>query len=237
MNFSFDGCLSPSEHMRRDAHLLAHGTEPFVRFYTWPDPSCTYGLFVDPSLLIQEGAFDRFSIQSARRPTGGGLLFHGRDLAFSFFLPNHVQQKPCHFDGEMYQRINETILAAIRPLLKRSFPFPSGGYENESPIPSHFCQAKATQYDVCIGGKKIGGTAERRTRRGLLHQVSLFIEQLDWELLFLVVRDRAAVEDMQKTVISLRESVLDSAFLEIPFLIQILHSALLSLVVQCQTDS
>jgi lipoate-protein ligase A len=38
--------------------------------------------------------------------------------------------------------------------------------------------AKPTKYDVMVGGKKVGGAAQRKTRHGFLHQGSISLRPL-----------------------------------------------------------
>ena len=145
----FQGTLSPEEHMDRDRRLLEEGKEPFLRLYTWPWPSCSFGLFTDPKVLLKEEALH--GIPHAQRPTGGGLLFHGRDLSFSLFLPEgHHALSPC--SQENYRKINGAVLHALMPLLKEeSFEKKVAPLESASPF--HFCQAQTTTYDLHIGSK------------------------------------------------------------------------------------
>jgi lipoate-protein ligase A len=216
----FDGMASPRENMEKDRALLACQEEPFLRFYTWPWPSCTWGFFVDPEKLLKKEALA--DMPNAQRPTGGGLLFHGRDLAFSLFLPSG---HPLTTDS--FNNINGPILRAIMPLLKESYAQSKELPSLASSSPCHFCQAKATEYDLLVGIHKIGGTAERKTKRGVLHQTSLFLYPPDWEFLSQSVKDKQQVVEMRKSTLSLSEMVRDLSFIEIPFLVERLSSALM----------
>ena len=214
----FDGLALPKEHMEKDAQLLAEGTDPLLRLYTWPWPSCTWGVFTDPEKLLVPGALEL--IPHARRPTGGGLLFHGRDLAFSLFLP---EGHPCLSESQQknYDRINGAALQAILPLLKPEMSDSQSILaKGMSPSPSHFCQAKATIYDLLLGAKKIGGSSERRTKRGLLHQSSLFLYPPDWDLMCTLVQDKEQVRQMQLAMLSVSEIVKEHSSLELSVLLR-----------------
>jgi lipoate-protein ligase A len=43
----------------------------------------------------------------------------------------------------------------------------------------NFCMARPTQYDVVSGGLKIAGSAQRKTRRGYLHQGTISLAPPD----------------------------------------------------------
>lgn len=177
--------------------LALEGNETKVRFYTWPAPSCTWGVFVRPEELVKEGALERYSIAHATRPTGGGLLFHGTDLALSVFLPA-AHPKLSFESQDNYDMIHALMLEGLAPHLEKRFGLdvPMEHYSMKRGV-CHFCQARATRYDLYWAGKKIGGSAERHTKKGLLHQTSLFVEEPDWELMRKVVKNEQEIEEMK----------------------------------------
>ena len=63
----------------------------------------------------------------------------------------------------------------------------------------HFCYAKPTKYDVMLGGRKIAGAAQRRTKAGLLHQGSIGIALPKKEILQdVLLPDTEVVKSMQE---------------------------------------
>ena len=150
--------------MKIDALLLDElKSESVIHFYDWEGPSATYGYFIDVSKYLKVPS----PLALARRPTGGGIIFHTIDYAFSVLVPS------CHprFSEntlENYRLINEPVKRAIG----------AAGLLAEEPIPldeasSHFCMAKPTKYDVMIGSRKVAGAAQRRKKQGFLHQGSI----------------------------------------------------------------
>lgn len=221
MKIWFDGCHSPQDNMDKDRELLQNGKEASVRFYTWPWPSCTWGVCVRPFALLKEGALERLSISHAARPTGGGLLFHGTDLAFSVYLPEGYPRLSAAAQ-DTYDLINGLVLEGLRPYLPECWPNSNDSEERfTSPVPNHLCQAKVTQYDLSWAGKKIGGCAERRTKKGMLHQTSLFVQEPDWQIVTKAIMN-------ENDVILMRQA---SAFLnvDIPLLVDSLSATLFSL--------
>lgn len=178
------GRKSALENMEEDFLLLknlARAKEPILRFYEWTSLSATHGYFMDPFRFLNAESAKRHHLQIARRPTGGGLLFHLKDFTFSLFIPS---THPEYIDNvkESYRLINEIVLKAVEntfhvhPSLvfdKADSPSPRGG----------FCMANPTVFDLMLGGKKIGGAAQRRTKEGLLHQGSINLGVLNESLL------------------------------------------------------
>lgn len=207
MTIWYDGCKSPEEHMEYDRKLLLDGKKALLRLYTWPWPSCTWGVCVNEKKLLKEGALEKLSIASAQRPTGGGLLFHGTDLAFSLFLPA-THPALSDVSQENYDLINGLVLEALRPFLPKVVPLvQQDAISFLSPLPTHLCQAQATKYDLCWAGRKIGGCAERRTKNGLLHQTSLFIEEPDWNSITQAVQHEEEVSLMQRASLFLHAPI------------------------------
>lgn len=171
------GYLSPEAIMAKDADLLAQ-LDPqgssILHFYDWNAPCLTYGYFTNPSHHLNLEVLQYHGLQKARRPTGGGIIFHLSDLAFSILIP---ASHPCFSLNTLdnYAFINKKVAAAAAHL---TYDSSKPQLLSEEPIclskECHaFCMAKPTQYDLMIHHKKVGGAAQRRTKQGLLHQGSL----------------------------------------------------------------
>ena len=171
--------MKAQENMDRDRDLLktvGSLDKPLLQFYHFSEPAATYGHFADPEKLLLAG----HNLDLGKRPTGGGLIFHTHDLAFSLLIPaNH----PLYGKNQLesYHNVHHLLIEAITPLLPKSAaPLSLLSKEHSPSVP--YCMAHATQYDLLQGGKKVGGAAQRRTKEGLLHQGSLFLHlpPLDW---------------------------------------------------------
>ena len=165
---------SPDENMQADIRLLEsleHNPRIALHFYSWESPSATYGYFLDPSLHFKPEAVQDKKIQIARRPTGGGIIFHHCDLAFSVLIPsNHPGFSPNTLSN--YALVNNAIADAIQQFLgdRGSLELLKEEKHPKESYLSHFCMAQPTKYDVILHGRKVGGGAQRRTKNGLLHQ-------------------------------------------------------------------
>ncbi len=190
----------PEENMAEDTRLLAAldpEGPPLLHLYEWASPSATYGHFIDPKVHLNLEAAARCGLKLARRPTGGGIVFHIWDLAFSFLMPaKHPLCSEKTLDN--YHFVNQAVLDALEDLLPNRTS--AALLSEHTPTPS-FCMARATIYDVLYGGKKIAGAAQRRTKNGYLHQGSISLVFPDLQLLkeLLVMKDEIIAAMMDST--------------------------------------
>lgn len=183
------GPKSPSWNMEEDSRQLDAVINPVLRFYEWNAPSVTYGYFVDPWEHFDQKGVEQEGLILARRPTGGGIIFHLDDLAFSITVPaNH----PFYALNSLhsYHMINSLVLEAIQKSVPCNLLLPNPAQETPR---GGFCMEKATKYDILLDGKKVGGAAQRKTKLGLLHQVSLCLKLPDPKMLSRVLKQGDAV--------------------------------------------
>lgn len=193
------GVAAAEENMKFDGDLLDRldpAGDPILHLYRWDSPSATYGHFIQAGkhFDLEKAALNR--VKLARRPTGGGIVFHIWDLAFSFLLPaKHPAFSLNTLDN--YQFVNKVVLEAVSDLFHlketaaltpESFPSLIGDCRN-------FCMAKPTQYDVVYKGMKIAGAAQRKTKKGYLHQGTISLSAPHFPLLRLVLRSEQAILD------------------------------------------
>jgi len=192
-----DKKASASYHMDVDRALAMNGSRhPLLRFYEWEGLSITAGIFSDPETLLDVPVCRQMKIDIAKRPTGGGILFHGSDFALTLFVPIHALSGSVE---EWCQKINHRLLKSLAPFL----PLDQESDSVRSKERCRFCMSQVTDFDLVWNGKKIGGCALRKTRTGLLHQASLFISAPDWERIIPCVRKIEDVQTMQQSSIPL----------------------------------
>jgi lipoate---protein ligase len=168
------GLASAEKNMATDIKLLETlkpHDKPILHFYDWEADSATYGYFLDPLKFLHLEAIQNFKIQIAKRPTGGGIVFHLCDLAFSALIPSSHPSFSIN-TMENYAYINSIVLDAVQNFI--------GSKQTPSLLPKeifpldetckNFCMAKPTKYDVMLNQKKVGGGAQRRSKNGYLHQ-------------------------------------------------------------------
>lgn len=200
---------SAKKNMEYDAHLLEKinpNDPPIVHIYSWEKPSLTYGYFIKPEEYLKKG----HGIDLARRPTGGGIILHMIDFAFSVVVPSsHVGYSEMPIEN--YAFINQAVKKAVLDLLKENKGQKKETYlleesDQKSPWQGQFCMAAATKYDVMIGNRKVAGAAQRKKKQGFLHQgsISLFLPSEDL-LSQIFLNEKALIKDMMDTTFPLAD--------------------------------
>lgn len=191
------GVLEAHEIMAKDTALLQNlGDDPILHLYDWKGKSATFGHFIKLDEHIHLDVASKLGVLFAKRPTGGGIVFHIWDYAFSFLMPSShplFSENPL----ENYRFVNGVVLEVMQDvfslkdrldLIPDSFPVPGADCQN-------FCMARPTQYDVVYQGTKIAGAAQRKTKRGYLHQGTVSLCSPDLELLKQVLISQQDVVD------------------------------------------
>jgi len=125
-------------------------------------------------------------VESARRITGGGVLFHDDEITYSFICSKQDIGEP---QGELvsYRRICRFLIEFYASLnLRASFAVEAG--ENKNRFGTHpLCSAAAEKYDIVINGRKIGGNAQKRSRQAIFQHGSIPCS-VDWGFMRRYVR-------------------------------------------------
>ncbi|MCY3974925.1 MAG: hypothetical protein OXF02_05215 [Simkaniaceae bacterium] len=176
-------------NMEIDRNLLEAmrpGDRPILHLYDWERDSVTYGHFIRPERDLKLDELERRKIDIAKRPTGGGMLFHIGDLTFSVLVPSGSS----HFSLDTfanYRFVNGAVRRAVARFMSGRLDPPFLLGEGQGAPDPRFCMAKPTPYDVMIRGKKIAGAAQRRKKQGYLHQGSINLAMPDKALLETVI--------------------------------------------------
>lgn len=162
------------ENMAIDDALLSsykNGDKPILRLYTW-DKSYTVGISQHP---LDYPFKDDYNGNYAKRVTGGGVLFHGHDLSYSLVIPVDLLQgfnikesyeKICMFILDFYRKLGLNVCYAKDD-------------ERVNLSKSEFCQVGFEAYDILVNGKKIGGNAQRRTKKAIFQHGSIPITNVN----------------------------------------------------------
>lgn len=198
------GSKSAQANMDDDALWLSEIDENphmILHYYEWENPSATYGYFVRPEEFFDITVLSKHPLDLGRRVTGGGVIFHLTDLAFSFLLPH---QHPDFSTDTLknYRLVNQIVKNAIELFQDKQESIELLSCEKSVCMTKYnrFCMAKPTIYDLMIDGKKVGGSAQRRTKQGLLHHGTISLTQPPWELISQVLKEGPEIVRQMQSV-------------------------------------
>jgi len=188
-------------------NMLEHPAGGRLHCFTWNRPTVTYGVLAKPEQLLNLEGCMSCGLAVAKRPTGGGAMFHMEDCSFTVALPrSHHLYSPEPLKA--YRAINRCVARAIRSISGIKVELASESYTASNPRTARFCMVTPTQYDLLCHGKKIGGAAQRHTRHGLIHQGSIAISRVSDHILSRCSRLTAAeIDEHHKNSTALCEQV------------------------------
>lgn len=146
-----------------EALLCGFGAErlPVLRLYGW-EPSLTLGRFQNAGESIDLEKAAAGGLSCVRRMTGGSALVHGNDLSYALVLPRAFAEG--RGVRESYRFLCGFLLRLYDALgLKAAFACDLRLAERRSEL----CLAGREACDIVIGGRKMGGNAQRYTRNTL----------------------------------------------------------------------
>jgi lipoate-protein ligase A len=108
----------------------------------------------------------RDRVDIVRRMTGGGAIFHDREVTYSIVCSARDLGGGEHSVMQSFERLNGMFLDMYKEFgLTARF----AGTSPEPGMPdriSQFCFSGREKYDILMDNRKIGGNAQRRTRPG-----------------------------------------------------------------------
>ena len=150
---------SASTNMAMDRAELVAISEgrapPTVRFFTWEPPAISIGYFQSLEEEVDLDVCKRFGVDYVRRITGGGAVFHDKELTYSIVILESHHQIPKNII-ESYERICGAIMKGLKHL----------GIESKyAPI-----------NDIITNGKKISGNAQTRKAKTVLQHGTILMD-------------------------------------------------------------
>lgn len=169
---------------------VSQGAEPpTLRLYGWKPPAISIGYFQGMREEVDLAACRLHGVDTVRRITGGGAVFHQYEVTYSIVLPlGHPLA-----DQEIlasYRRLCQGLVAGFAKL---------GVTAEFAPI-----------NDIEVGGKKISGNAQTR-KLGCILQHGTIILDVDVDLMFTLLKvpsEKArgrVIADVKERVTSLKE--------------------------------
>ncbi len=194
-----DGPLPGPMNMAIDEVLLKRSNRhPVLRFYQWDRPTLSLGMSQPIERHVNLNYCKQASIPVIRRITGGKAVLHSHELTYS--LSGSVESPPFNLDlMESYKAIGHAFLRAFHHLginaeLASRDSRPAGGSVTS-------CFECPSAYEILVDGKKLLGSAQKRTKERVLQHGSLLIDYDESEWSAAMLRTQRKTSD---TVISMR---------------------------------
>lgn len=168
---SDDGPLPGAVNMQRDAAMLAAqrpADGPVLRLYRWSPPAVSLGYHQDPA-GFDAAALAARGYDLVRRPTGGRAILHAQELTYAVAgaSPSPLFGATLH---ETYAAINRALTMflerlGVRPDIARG--------ESLAQARGLLCFHSAGQHEILVQGRKLIGSAQRRTAGVFLQHGSI----------------------------------------------------------------
>lgn len=186
------GFNNASVNMAVDRAILVANSEglvpPTVRFYGWSPAAISLGYFQSIAEEIDLDACAHLGVEYVRRITGGGAVFHDKELTYSIVVPESHPEIPKNIMGS-YRRICGAVMKGLAQL---------GIVSVYAPI-----------NDIVSGGRKISGNAQTR-KLGTVLQHGTVLMDVDVDKMFSLlkvpnekIKDKL-IADVKQRVTSIR---------------------------------
>jgi lipoate-protein ligase A len=159
-----------------EALLRADPVQLTLRTYRWDPWSLSLGYFQE----VRREEVERLLADGhglVRRPTGGGAIFHGPELTYAVVWPTGFPGLPRDAEGA-YDVVHGALARALGGLGVATAPRNDAPLESDTGREGEFwCFYHSVAFDLVLDGRKLVGSAQRRTRRGFLMHGSIPLRQ------------------------------------------------------------
>lgn len=167
------GPCDPAFAMALDEALLrAEPIVPTLRTYSFDPFTLTLGYFqaVSPEFVA---SFRNRGVPVVRRPTGGRAIYHAEELTYAFVCPLREPGVRSDTIGA-YEDLHGALGTALSTLgvdavMRGDRRLLSDTDDEEEAL----CFYRSSPYDLVTNGRKLVGSAQRRTGRGFLQHGSI----------------------------------------------------------------
>lgn len=148
--------------------VIEGASPPTLRFYAWAPPCLSLGRN-QPQADVDLTACHVAGVDVVRRPTGGRAILHTDELTYSATL---LESDPRADGGilESYRRLSEGLLAGLDILGAQAS---QAADSKPATDPGAVCFEVPSAYEIVAGGRKLIGSAQWRSRGGILQHGSL----------------------------------------------------------------
>jgi lipoate-protein ligase A len=153
-------------NMAIDQVLMETSDTPVVRFYQWQKPAVSIGRFQSLEEEVDVEKCRELAIDFVRRNTGGGAVFHDKELTYSVCIKEQNPFIPYDLRAS-YEKICQAVIEGLKKIgILAEYVFLN---------------------DIAVNGKKISGCAQTRKNGKLLQHGTLLLD-VDVEKMFDVLK-------------------------------------------------
>ncbi len=159
-------------HMGLDEAMLRNASEfgrATLRLYTWSGPWLSLGYAQRRMAPERWEACRKAEVAIVRRTTGGRAVLHGMDLTYSVAAPEAMLRRGLH---GAYDQVADALLAGLCGLgvAEAQRAAGEGAASGEA---SFDCFAQPAGDEIVAGGRKLIGSAQRRSGGAVLQHGSI----------------------------------------------------------------
>jgi lipoate-protein ligase A len=177
-----DGAHDPVENMRRDLALLeaaGRGATPVLRVFHFVPPGITLGRAQDPARELDLERCRVAGVGWAVRPTGGRAIYHDEEWTYSLASPLDDPQWGGSLEAA-YGAASRLIVGSLNRLGVPVALAPGAARGDLAPRAQGAraaapCFASTARHEIVLAGRKLVGSAQRRTGHALLQQGSVLL--------------------------------------------------------------
>lgn len=152
--------------------VQAGSVPPTLRLYGWNPPCLSLGQ-AQPAAEVDWDACRQLGIDVVRRSTGGRAILHVDELTYSLVAPENDPRVAGDIVSS-YRKISAGLLAGLRLLNVPGLESkPQASPAQRKPPLSPVCFQAPSHYEITVGGKKLVGSAQKRSRGVLLQHAVL----------------------------------------------------------------
>jgi len=166
---------------------------PTFRLYGWQKPCISLGYSQKPEKELYLDNCGKCGIEVVKRPTGGGIVFHNEyELTYSLVCDKDDRRLPKGLISS-YKAISDYIIDALKAT---GVPAELSNIRHNRQ--ARLCFSFPASYEITLKGHKIVGSAQKRGKKALLQQGSIFIRNNGLKASDLVKNgaDFKAIEDI-----------------------------------------
>jgi lipoyl(octanoyl) transferase len=171
-----DGPRTAAFNMAADMYLLDACKDQetvFVRFYEWSPPAISLGCMQIAEDVLDIAACRKAGIEWIRRPTGGRAVLHFEDITYSCVFSKKIRRMGASI-SQTYRLISACLASGLAAsgidCSTHDSTLDARKARREAKLP---CFLAPNRDEIMVGGKKLAGSAQKRTADAVLQHGSI----------------------------------------------------------------